>query len=177
MKIWSKFSSNFKKKQHIFTYVGQHMFWLFFLQLWTAHTFGCCSALWQRFFFFLGIVSLRQPTLYRCRVMSSSALTVSDQQLSALSSEGEDLSVPVDILDTYTHTHTLHVLLMHQSYSLALSLQGRCKKALSDSVRALQGGEKDLSPSLKLLRVQHAAMSPSANMWEQKNDLKKWFTP
>lgn len=37
--------------------------------------------------------------------MSSSVLTVFDQQLLALSSKG-DLSVPVDIFDTYTHTHT-----------------------------------------------------------------------
>lgn len=39
--------------------------------------------------------------------MSSSALAVSSQQLSSLSSEGEDLSVPVDIFDTYIHTYTL----------------------------------------------------------------------
>ena len=52
--------------------------------------------------------------------MSSSALAVSDQQLSALSSEGEALSVPVDISDTYTHAstypHTFLMLLVHQSY-------------------------------------------------------------
>lgn len=44
--------------------------------------------------------------------MCSSTLTASDQQLSALSCEGEDVSVPVDIFDTYTHT-SIHTHLPH----------------------------------------------------------------
>lgn len=69
--------------------------------------------------------------------MSSSVLTVFDQQLWALSSKG-DLSVPVDIFDTYTHTH-IHIRtpFLHASGASAPS---PFKGNESNSLRALQGG-------------------------------------